>query len=96
MLGSMSLGKRMGLAFATLIALVALTAGVGYWGMDAIARTADRVLAVDVVAGDLSASVVQETLGLRRFEKDFFLNVGDVMELGIEKLGTQRQTVAAA
>jgi hypothetical protein len=25
-----------------------------------------------------------------------FLNVGDVMELGIEKLGAQRQTVAAA
>jgi 2-keto-4-pentenoate hydratase/2-oxohepta-3-ene-1,7-dioic acid hydratase in catechol pathway len=25
-----------------------------------------------------------------------FLNVGDVMELGIEKLGNQRQVVAAA
>jgi 2-keto-4-pentenoate hydratase/2-oxohepta-3-ene-1,7-dioic acid hydratase in catechol pathway len=25
-----------------------------------------------------------------------FLNVGDVMELGIEKLGQQKQTVAAA
>jgi 2-keto-4-pentenoate hydratase/2-oxohepta-3-ene-1,7-dioic acid hydratase in catechol pathway len=25
-----------------------------------------------------------------------FLNVGDVMELGIEKLGTQRQVVAQA
>jgi methyl-accepting chemotaxis protein len=77
MLGSMSLGKRMGLAFAALIGLVVITAGVGYWGMDSIARTADRVLAVDVVAADLSASIESGTLNLRRFEKDLFLNMGD-------------------
>ena len=81
MFGTISLGKRIGLAFATLIALVGGTAGVGYWGMRNITDTADRVLSVDVVAANLSADVEAQTLNLRRFEKDYFLNVGDAAKL---------------
>ncbi len=97
MLGSMSLGKRMGLAFAALIALVVITAGVGYWGMQSIARTADRVLAVDVVAADLSAGIEAQTLNLRRFEKDFFLNMGDAAKQGdyLSKWRTAHDAVEA-
>jgi methyl-accepting chemotaxis protein len=77
MLSSMSLGKRMGLAFAVLIALVAITGGVGYWGLQTIAATADHILVVDVAAADASGQAQATTANLRRYEKDYFLNVGD-------------------
>ena len=77
MLSQMSLGKRIGFAFAALVVLVAATAGVGYWALDTIAATADRVLTVDVVAADLSGEAHASALSMRRFEKDFFLSIGD-------------------
>jgi methyl-accepting chemotaxis protein len=77
MLSSMSMGKRMGLAFAVLIALVAITGGVGYWGLQSIAATADRILTVDVGAADASGQAQAATANLRRYEKDYFLNIGD-------------------
>jgi methyl-accepting chemotaxis protein len=77
MLSNMSLGKRMALAFATLVALVVITAGVGYWGMQSISGLAERILAVDVVGADTSGQAQAATLELRRYEKDYFLNMGD-------------------
>ncbi len=76
MLSSMSLGKRMGLAFATLVALVVVTAGLGYWGMQSVGTLADDILAVDVAAADQSGQVQAAALSLRRYEKDYFLNIG--------------------
>jgi methyl-accepting chemotaxis protein len=95
MLSSMSLGKRMGLAFAVLIALVAITGGVGYWGLQTIAATADRILVVDVAAADASGQAQAATANLRRFEKDYFLNVGDrqAEESYYEKWQNERETL---
>jgi len=77
MLSSMSLGKRLGLAFAILVVLVVSTAGVGYWGMSSVATVATHVVRVDVVKADASAMMEVATLELRRFEKDYFINIGD-------------------
>jgi methyl-accepting chemotaxis protein len=77
MLSSMSLSKRMALAFATLVVLVVVTAGIGYWGMESVAGLADRILAVDVAGADASGQVQAASLSLRRYEKDYFLNSGD-------------------
>src|SRR5689334_426878 len=70
MLTSFNIGKRMGLAFATLVGLALALAATGYWGLHTIAGTAEQILAVDVVAADTSGQVQASTLGLRRFEKD--------------------------
>jgi methyl-accepting chemotaxis protein len=75
MLSTMSIGKRMGLAFATLVALALVLAGSGYWGLQNIAGTADHILSVDVAAADLSGQVQASTLNLRRYEKDYLLNI---------------------
>jgi len=93
MLASMSLGKRMGLAFAVLIALVAVTGGVGYWGLQTIAETADRILVVDVAAADTSGQAEAATGNLRRYEKDFFLNLADAGKEAeyLEKWDSTRQ-----
>jgi methyl-accepting chemotaxis protein len=93
MLSSINIGKRMGLAFATLVLLALALAGSGYWGLSSIAATAHRILSVDVVAADLSGQVQATTLELRRFEKDFFLNMENrkVREEYLGKWKVQRQ-----
>lgn len=78
MLSSMNIGKRMGLAFGVLVCLSLALAGAGYWGLSAVAATAEQILDVDVVAADTSGQVQAGTLNLRRFEKDYFLNIADL------------------
>src|SRR6185503_10054088 len=74
---NMSIGKRMGLAFATLVCLTLALAASGYWGLSNVTATAESILTVDVAAAEASGLVQAETLNLRRFEKDYFLNVAD-------------------
>lgn len=47
-------------------------------------------------AGDVITTGTPPGVGMGIKPEPIFLNAGDVMELGIEKLGTQRQVVAAA
>jgi methyl-accepting chemotaxis protein len=75
MMSSLSVGKRIGLAFAALIALVVTTAGVGYWAIDSIGSVADRVMAVDFVVADIAGQAQAQVLEMRRYEKDTFLNM---------------------
>lgn len=78
MLSKMNIGTRMGAAFAALVALALALAGSGYWGLSAVTSTADRIITVDVVSADLSGQVQTASLELRRYEKDYLLNVADV------------------
>src|SRR5688500_13914625 len=75
MLSRMNIGMRMGFAFATLVVLALALAGSGYWGLTTVTASADHILTVDVVAADTSGQVQAATLELRRFEKDYFLNL---------------------
>ena len=45
--------------------------------------------------GDLITTGTPPGVGLGQKPEPFYLKAGDVMELGIEKLGSQRQTVVA-
>ncbi len=95
MLSSMNIGKRMGLAFALLVALALALAGSGYWGLENVSSTADKILTVDVAAADASGQVQAATLGLRRFEKDYFLNIGNPSKQAeyLEKFKSQEKTL---
>ena len=77
MLKSMAIGKRLGLAFGALLILILAVAGVGYWGLDVTADLTYRILAVDATLVEHGQRARANTLGLRRFEKDLFLNIGD-------------------
>jgi 2-keto-4-pentenoate hydratase/2-oxohepta-3-ene-1,7-dioic acid hydratase in catechol pathway len=46
--------------------------------------------------GDVISTGTPPGVGLGQKPDPIYLNVGDVMELGIEGLGTQKQTVGAA
>jgi methyl-accepting chemotaxis protein len=93
MLSSFNIGKRMGLAFATLVGLALALAASGYWGLSNVATTAEHILDVDVVAADTSGQVQASTLSLRRYEKDYFLNIADVKQRDhyLEKWKAERQ-----
>jgi len=75
MLKNLPIGKRLGLAFGTLLTLMLGVAGAGYWGLHDTARLARQVLDLDSPLVEQSQRARANTLGLRRFEKDVFLNI---------------------
>jgi len=75
MLKNMTIGKRLALGFGLLLALVALVAGSGYRSTRLASSLAMRVLKVESPLVEHSQRVRANTLGMRRFEKDVFLNM---------------------
>jgi methyl-accepting chemotaxis protein len=75
MLKNMTIGKRLALGFGLLLALVALVAGSGYRSTRLASGMAMSILKVESPLVEHSQRVRANTLGLRRFEKDVFLNV---------------------
>src|SRR6185295_12321073 len=81
MLKSMAIGKRLTLAFGTLLVFMIAVAAVGYWGLSTTAGVARHVIAVDSALVEHSQRARANTLGLRRFEKDLFLNIGNAAKV---------------
>ena len=66
---------RLGVGFAVLLVLLFLAGGAGILGADKLSRQITRSLATD---GRISAGIAEvavHSLGLRRYEKDIFLNI---------------------
>jgi methyl-accepting chemotaxis protein len=77
MLKNMMIGKRLGLAFGLLLALMLGMAAVGYVGTRSATAVAMRILKIESPLVEHSQRARANTLGLRRFEKDVFLNIGN-------------------
>jgi methyl-accepting chemotaxis protein len=77
MLKKLSIGKRLAFGFGAMLAMLTLVAATGYWGTMATHAVTLEVLEVDAAITEQSQRARALTLELRRFEKDFFLNVGD-------------------
>ena len=75
MLKNMTIGKRLALGFGLLLALVALVAGSGYRSTHLASSLAMQVLKVESPLVEHSQRARANTLGMRRFEKDVFLNI---------------------
>jgi methyl-accepting chemotaxis protein len=76
MLKNMRIGKRLSLGFGLILALIAGVATAGYWGLERVAGLAHEILKVSSPLVEHSERARATTLGLRRFEKDYFLNIG--------------------
>lgn len=74
-LNSMSIGSRLSVAFGIVVVLVLATALTGGWGMRAIAKTSATTIGLDLKVVELAADMDADMLGLRRFEKDVFINI---------------------
>jgi len=77
MLNNLKIGKRFGVAFGIILLLLLAVAVVGYWGVRSTSQTTYSILEGDAKISEHAGRARANTLGLRRFEKDFFLNLGN-------------------
>jgi len=75
MLQNMKIGKRLMAGFALLVVLMFCLSGLAWWGVASISGTTLHILHGDAHIAEHSARARANVLGLRRFEKDVFLNI---------------------
>jgi methyl-accepting chemotaxis protein len=73
---NMRVGTRLTVSFGILVGLLLGIAASGYWGLREVVATANHILSTDALLAEHSARARANTLGLRRFEKDLFMNIG--------------------
>ncbi|HEV3041758.1 MAG TPA: methyl-accepting chemotaxis protein [Candidatus Angelobacter sp.] len=93
MLRNLKIGARLGLAFGLLLLLMAGAAGAAYFGMSSIGTETLDMLRSDAKLERASSRAQVNTLELRRYEKDTFLNMGDVSKMDdyFKKWAEQRE-----
>src|ERR1700694_5756093 len=106
MFSNWKIGKRLALAFGISILLVGVVALAGFWGLSQTVQTTYGILHHDAKLMEQASRAQANGLGLRRFEKDTFLNIGDQQKENdysdkwnkehadlVENLNTLEQTV---
>ena len=76
MLKNMKIGRKLALGFGLVLTLMGVVATAGYWGLETAADMARDILTVRSPLVEHSQRARANTLGLRRFEKDYFINIG--------------------
>ncbi|MDA8100920.1 MAG: methyl-accepting chemotaxis protein [Nitrospiraceae bacterium] len=77
MLSNLKVGMKLGIGFGVLLVFLLLLGGLGYWGVHSISGTTIHLLQGDATVAEHAARARANVLGLRRFEKDLFLNIGN-------------------
>ncbi|HEV8266848.1 MAG TPA: HAMP domain-containing protein, partial [Thermoanaerobaculia bacterium] len=77
MLQNFNIGKRLSAAFAIVLCFVLLVAATGLWGLGRAVKTTLGILSQESKLTEHALGASNSALGLRRFEKDLFLNIGD-------------------
>lgn len=72
---NLSIGRRLSLGFGLVLIMTALVAASGYWGLRTTGALASGLVTVDSPLVENSQRARANTLGLRRFEKDSFINI---------------------
>jgi methyl-accepting chemotaxis protein len=97
MLRNMRLGVRLGLGFGVVVLVLIGIALSGYWGVHTVSDLTVRLIRNDVNVSEHAALARVHVLGLRRYEKDLFLNLGDKLKEGeyLKKWQEQHEHLAA-
>ena len=77
MLNNMSIAKKLALGFGLVLFFLLVVSGVGYWGTESVAGAIAGVISGPEKMVEHSERARANIVELRRFEKDYFLNVGD-------------------
>jgi methyl-accepting chemotaxis protein len=72
---NMKIGVKLALGFGVVLVFLLLLGFLGYWGVHAVSGTTVHMLSGDAGIAEHAARLRANTLGLRRFEKDIFLNI---------------------
>ncbi|WP_129126694.1 methyl-accepting chemotaxis protein [Geomonas oryzae] len=81
MLKNMKIGTRLMLCFSLVTMLLLIVAGTGYWGVKQGETTMVTVLDGEGQIAEHSARARANVLGMRRYEKDIFLNITDLKKV---------------
>ncbi|WP_085813603.1 methyl-accepting chemotaxis protein [Geoanaerobacter pelophilus] len=81
MLNNMKIGTRLLLSFGLVLLLLMVVAGTGYWGVQSGEKTIVTLLDSEGRLAEHSARARANVLGLRRYEKDMFLNIEDMKKV---------------
>ncbi len=87
MLRNMSISRRLLLGFGVVLVLLLIVAVSGYWGLNSIKQETISMLQGDAKIAELASATNEDTLQLRRFEKDTCLNI-DHAKVGEDYFGT--------
>jgi methyl-accepting chemotaxis protein len=78
--GKKTIGRLLGTGFGIILLLLVLIGALGFWSTSSISEMAIRefkdMLRTDAAIAEHSARARSNVLGLRRFEKDLYLNIG--------------------
>jgi methyl-accepting chemotaxis protein len=85
-LDNMKVATRIGLGFGIVLLLLLIVGIIGYWGIAAVSGTTENIIRSDAKISENAASARANVLGLRRFEKDLYINMGS-KEKEVEYLG---------
>ena len=71
------IGVRLGLGFGVLLVILVIVGLTGYWGVDQSTSATITMIKGDATVSEHASRARANILGLRRYEKDIFLNIGD-------------------
>ena len=75
MLSNMNIGARLTISFALLCLFIAGLAGVGFWGVSQMQTELEKMTREEFKLTDSAQRSRANVAGLRRFEKDIFINI---------------------
>ncbi len=76
-LSNVKLGTRLGIGFGIVLLMAVIIAVSGYWGVQSLPGVVGKMLKTDARIAKNAALARTNVLGLRRFEKDLYLNLGN-------------------
>jgi methyl-accepting chemotaxis protein len=74
---NLPIGLRLAISFTLMLAITAAIAASGYWGVARVSGVTREMLEKDYERSATASDLEQTVLLLRRYEKDFFLNIGN-------------------
>jgi len=75
MLKDMKIGVRLGIGFGIVLFLLICTGIVGYWGCNSLSNETSVMLRGDAAISEDAARARANVVGMRRYEKDLFINI---------------------
>ncbi len=80
-LNDVKLGTRIYSGFIILLALLVLAGGVGWWGISHISKEIHDLLNGTNKMMAISARVRSDSIALRQYEKDIFININNPVKV---------------
>ena len=76
MLKNLKIGSRLLLGFGLVVLILLAIGGAGYWGVNSVTTQTIDLLHKDIFISGTATALDNNVLGMRRYEKDRFLNMG--------------------